>query len=171
MGTDKATLVIGGETLAVRAARVLASVCDPVIEVGPGVSGLRCTREAPPGGGPLAGLVAGAGALGTLPVVLLACDMPFVDAPLLRLLADWPGEGTVVPVADGRFQYACARYGTSSIDEAAAALRRGPAGLRQATDTATTYLHDAWRSVAPPHAFADLDTPADLERFGLQARR
>jgi molybdopterin-guanine dinucleotide biosynthesis protein A len=171
LGVDKATLVIDGETLAVRAAGVLASVCDPVIEVGAGASGLRSTREDPPGGGPLAALVAGAEALGTLPVVLLACDMPFVDAPLLRLLAEWPGDGTVVPVADGRFQYACARYGARSIDEAVAALRRGPAGLKHATDTTTTYLHDEWRAVAPPHAFADLDTPTDLERFGFDGHR
>jgi len=97
--------------------------------------------------------------------------MPFVEAPLLRLLAGWPGDGAVVPVADGRFQYACARYGARSIDEAVAALRRGPAGLKHATDTTTTYLYDEWRAVAPAHAFADLDTPADLERFGFDAHR
>jgi molybdopterin-guanine dinucleotide biosynthesis protein A len=171
MGIDKATLVIGGETLAARAARVLAAVCDPVIEVGLGVTGLRAMREEPPGGGPLAALVAGARALGELPVVLLACDMPFVEAPLLRLLADWPGSGTVVPVSNGRFQYACARYGRASIDEAVAALRHGPAGLKHAMDTTVTYLHDEWRAVAPDHAFSDLDTPEDLQRFGLEGHR
>jgi molybdopterin-guanine dinucleotide biosynthesis protein A len=171
MGVDKATLVVDDEALAVRAARVLASVCNPIVEVGPGTSGLRAVREDPPGRGPLAALVVGAGALGTLPVVLLACDMPFVEPPLLRLLAEWPGDGTVVPVADGRIQYACARYGARSVDEAVAALRRGPAGLKHATDTMTTYLHDEWRAVAPAHAFADLDTPADLERFGFDGHR
>ncbi len=171
LGVDKATLVVDGEPLAVRTGRVLASVCDPVVEVGPGVSGLRAVREDPPGAGPLAAFVAGANALGVVPVLLLACDMPFVEAPLLRLLAQWPGDGTVVPVADGRFQYACARYGAASIDEAVAALRRGRAGLKDATDATTAYLYDEWRAVAPAHAFADLDTPADLERFGFGGRR
>jgi molybdopterin-guanine dinucleotide biosynthesis protein A len=171
MGVDKATLVVDGEALARRTARVLASVCDPAVEVGPGVSGLRAVREDPPGAGPLAALVAGAAALGTIPLLLLGCDMPFVDAPLLRLLADWPGTGTVIPVADDRFQYACARYGSGAIDAAVAALGRGVGGLKCATDAGTIYLHDEWRAVAPPHAFADLDTPADLERFGFGGRR
>jgi molybdopterin-guanine dinucleotide biosynthesis protein A len=171
MGFDKARLRIGDETLAARAARVLTAVCDPVVEVGPGVTDLPLTHEEPLGAGPLAALVAGARAVGTLPLILLACDMPFVEAPLVRLLADWPGAGTVVPVADGRFQYACARYGAGSIDEAVAVLRTGPGGLKHATDTTVTYLHHEWRAVAPAHAFSDLDTPEDLERFGLGTHR
>ena len=47
MGTDKARLVVDGETLAARSARVLAAVCEPVIEVGPGVSGLPAVEEEP----------------------------------------------------------------------------------------------------------------------------
>ena len=34
MGRDKATLVINGEMLAARGARILQSVCDPVLEAG-----------------------------------------------------------------------------------------------------------------------------------------
>ncbi|MCU1467162.1 MAG: molybdopterin-guanine dinucleotide biosynthesis protein, partial [Actinomycetia bacterium] len=113
MATDKASIVWRGETLAARAARVLASVCVPVVEVGFGVSGLPCMREDPPGAGPLAALVAGARSLSGKggPVVLLACDLPFVEAPVLQLLAEWPGAPTVIPVVDGRLQYVCARYG------------------------------------------------------------
>src|SRR5690242_17474300 len=124
MGTDKARLVVDGETLAARGARVLADVCDPVIEVGPGVSGLPAIEEEPRGGGPLVALLAGRGALGNpRAVVLLACDLPFVEPALLRLLVDRPGWGTVVPVVEGRFQYACARYGAAAFDEAVGALR------------------------------------------------
>jgi molybdopterin-guanine dinucleotide biosynthesis protein A len=172
MGVDKATLVFDGETLAARAARVLTEACDRVVEVGPGVTGLRAVREDPPGAGPLAALVTGAGALGSLPVVLLACDMPFVDAPLLRLLAQWPGDGTVVPVADGRYQYACARYGAASINEANAALRAGHGGLKHAIGATVTYVPEReWQAVAPAHAFADLDTPDDIARFGRDGPR
>jgi molybdopterin-guanine dinucleotide biosynthesis protein A len=173
MGVDKATLVFRGETLAVRAARVLRAVCDPVVEVGPGVTDLPSIREDPPAGGPLAALVAGVHALDVVPAMLRACDMPFVDEPLVRLIAEWPGDGTVVPVAGGRFQYACARYGGASIDEAVAALRQpGGAGLRAATDTSVTYVdEDTWRAVTSPDAFADLDTPADLQRFGFDVHR
>ena len=96
---------------------MLASVCDPVVEVGPGVSGLPAVREEPPGAGPLVALLAGVGALGEpSSVILLACDLPNVSPELLRLLVEWPGSGTVIPVVDGRFQYACARYGAATLD-------------------------------------------------------
>ena len=61
MGTDKARLVVNGETLAAHAARVLSAVCDPVIEVGQGVTGLPAIQEDPAGAGPLVALVAGVG--------------------------------------------------------------------------------------------------------------
>ncbi len=46
LGVDKASLVVDGETLAARAARVLTLVCAPVIEVGRGRLGRSCLREA-----------------------------------------------------------------------------------------------------------------------------
>ena len=49
---------LDGETLAVRAARRLAAVCAPVVEVGDGVSGLPRPRSAARGAGPLAALAA-----------------------------------------------------------------------------------------------------------------
>src|SRR5205809_839007 len=41
MGRDKAELVVAGERLADRAARVLQTVCDPVLEIGTGHSVLE----------------------------------------------------------------------------------------------------------------------------------
>jgi len=169
MGTDKARIVVDGETLAARAARVLTAVCDPVIEVGPSVSGLPAVVEDPRGAGPLVALLAGVGALGNpRAVILLACDLPFVEPPLLQLLVEWPGAGSVVPVVDGRFQYACARYGAAALDEALAALRAGVSSLRGIAGADCEYLTESeWREVASPRAFADVDTPDDLERLGL----
>jgi len=169
MGTDKARLVVDGETLAARSARALSSVCDPVVEVGPRVSGLPAVEEEPRGAGPLVALLAGVGALGhPRVVVLLACDLPFVDPALLRLLVEWPGTGTVIPVVDGRFQYACARYGPAALDEARAALRTGVASLRAIASADCEYLTaDDWGEVTTARAFADVDTPEDWERLGL----
>jgi molybdopterin-guanine dinucleotide biosynthesis protein A len=174
MGVDKATLVIDGETLAVRGARTLAAVCAPVIEVGPGVSGLRSVREDPPGGGPLAALVAGADALGVMPVMLLPCDMPFVEEELLAFVANQPGQGSVIAIAGDRPQYGCARYGAGSLERARAALARGERSFVRglADDDSIDYVTpDAWRAVAPEHAFTDLDTPDDLQRFGFGTHR
>jgi molybdopterin-guanine dinucleotide biosynthesis protein A len=169
MRTDKARIVWRGETLAVRAARVLASVCEPVVEAGSGVTGLQCVREDPPGAGPLAALVAAAEVLGTRgPVVLFACDMPFVEEPLLRLVADRHGDATVVPVADGRLQLTCARYGPAAISRARDALACGERALRAAVGTDfEAVAEDEWRPTGGPDAFVDLDTPEDLARLGL----
>lgn len=169
MGTDKAQLVVRGETLAARSARVLASVCDPVVEVGSGVSGLPAVQEEPPGGGPLVALLAGVGALGRpRSVILLACDLPNVSSELLRLLVEWPGSGTVVPVVEGRFQYACARYGPGALDEALAAVRTGGSSLKQLAAADCEYIAESeWGAVATALDFADVDTPEDLRRLGL----
>jgi molybdopterin-guanine dinucleotide biosynthesis protein A len=169
MGTDKARLVVNGETLAARSARVLASVCDPVVEVGPGVSGLPAVQEEPPGAGPLVALLAGVGALGApKTVILLACDLPNVTSELLRLLVEWPGSGSVIPVVDERFQYACARYGAAALDEAATIVRAGGSSLRQLGDSQCEYISESdWGPVARATDFADVDTPEDLRRLGL----
>jgi molybdenum cofactor guanylyltransferase len=169
MGTDKARLVVNGETLAARSARVLGAVCDPVVEVGPGVSGLPAISEDPPGAGPLVALLAGVGALGgPRSVVLLACDLPNVTPAVIRLLVDWPGSGTVIPVVDGRSQYACARYGQAAFDEAHALLRLGLTSLRGIAESGCEYISEAeWGGVASASTFADVDTPEDLHRLGL----
>jgi molybdopterin-guanine dinucleotide biosynthesis protein A len=168
MGRDKATMVVNGEQLARRAARVLSAVCDPVIEVGRGVTELRCVRESPAGAGPLAAFVAGADALGADAVLLLACDYPFVDAPVLRLIAEWPGRRTAIPLAGDRLQYACARYGPESVAEAKLGLQTANVSLRRAAEVDHDLIPEPmWSAVAPEHTFCDVDTPADLRALGL----
>ncbi len=169
LGVDKATLVVNGERLADHAARVLGAVCTTVVEVGPGIAGLPSCREDPVGSGPLAALVAGARALGadaSRGVILLACDLPGVEEPLVRLLADWPGAATVVPVADGELQSVCARYGLEALEEASVAIAAGERSLRGLLARAAHDRLDesVWGAIAPLDAFADVDTPADLAR-------
>ena len=59
LGRDKATITVGGTTLAERTAALLEQVARPVIEVGPGYTSLICVREEPTGEGPLAAMAAG----------------------------------------------------------------------------------------------------------------
>jgi molybdopterin-guanine dinucleotide biosynthesis protein A len=171
LGFDKSSVRIGDETLAVRAARVLGAVCSPIVEVGPGRSGLRAVREVPAGSGPLAGLVAGADALAASSVVLLGCDLVRVESPLIELLAQWPGAPTAVPVLDGEPQFVCARYGPDAIAAARELLVNGERSLRAlfAAAGADLVAESQWRAVAPADAFDDLDTPDDLTRLGLRA--
>jgi molybdenum cofactor guanylyltransferase len=165
MGFDKATFALDGETLAMHAAGVLRGVCDPVVEVGPGATTLPCVREQPEGQGPLAALLAGADALATDgPIVVLACDLPFIAEPAVRWLADYHAPGSVVPVIGGREQYSCARWSAVAIAHGRAAYARGERALRTLVDAG-----DTTRAAADEHAtaFADVDTPGDLRRLGL----
>lgn len=174
MGQPKAWLEVGGRSC-------IARVRDACLEAGFGVEfqgALPGVREAfpadrlhpdpEPGGGPLAALVAALSRHPGAPVLLLACDMPFLSVSLLQgvagavAAADW-----VVPTAGDRFHPLCAAYAPAVLPPARAlvaaghrdmqALLRSP-GLRG-------------RAVAPDPAWGDPDvlllnvnTPADLER-------
>jgi molybdopterin-guanine dinucleotide biosynthesis protein A len=177
MGRDKALLVVDGQSLAERGARLLGQVAAPVVEVGAGHSGLPAVREDPPGSGPLAALGAGGAELRRLghdgPLVVLAVDMPFVTAGLLRLLAGRPGPpATAVPRdGQGRPQPLCARYGSDALVVASGLLATGERSLRALLATldaagAVGWVDPAeWEPVAGPDAFCDLDTPGDLDRL------
>ena len=169
MGTAKAGLLLEGETLARRAARVLGAVCESVVEVGPGWTELPSVLEDPPGSGPLAALVAGADALDVHgPVLLLACDLPFVEEELLRLLIDWPGVATVVPIdAAGVAQPVCARYSAVGIERARALLATGERSLQPlVSDRGAERI-----SGFPVRALTDVDTPETARELGLEFPR
>ena len=173
MGVDKAQLAVDGESLAARAARVLVAMCDPVVEVGDGHSGLPHVRESPSGSGPLAALAAGGTALRALmhhgPALLLAVDLPRVDEGLLQWLRDRPGAPTAVPEVDGRLQPVCARYGPDALIAADSLVTGGIRALRALFDVVDhdVITESEWRLVAAVDAFTDIDTPADAARFGI----
>lgn len=183
MGTDKAMLKVEGAELAPRAGAVLAAVTAPALEAGPGRSGLPVVPEPFPGQGPMVALAAAwtelsaRGHLG--PVVVLACDLPLVDEPLLRLLASWPTSDSVVPVVDGHPQPLCARLSPAALDLAAVLASAPAAGPRSHRShrslrsllaaTPVTWLGPAeWGPVASPRSFADVDRPTDLDALGLR---
>lgn len=174
LGVDKATLMLDGETLAARAARLLSAICMRVVEVGPGASTLPAVREAPPGSGPLRALVAGAQALATAApidsVVLLACDLPNV-APVLDVLITISGDQVVIPVDEhGRRQYVCARYGPDALARAAALAECGERSLRALIDGLES-AHVMELDGFAPGVFADIDSPEDAQRAGIDLHR
>lgn len=174
LGTDKATLVARGERLVDRLSRLLGEVCDPVLEIGPGYGECPSVRETPPGGGPLAALAAGASALAGRryegAALVLAVDLPGIDAAVLAWLAQHPAPATVVPIVDGMPQTLCARYGRDALGAVPALLASGERSLRALL--AAVPVHEAhvdeWGRVASAAAFADVDTPEDAARAGIE---
>lgn len=171
MGRDKASILLpDGRTCAQTVAARLTAVADPVLEVGPGASGLRAVPDDRPGAGPLAALATGWAALAGMghagPVLVLACDLPRVTVPLLDLLARASGNGTVVPMVGGRPQPLCARFGPVALDQCQRLVASGRRSLMSLLEaTPTDWLGpEAWSEVADEHCFDDIDTPEDLAR-------
>jgi molybdenum cofactor guanylyltransferase len=177
LGQDKAQIVVGDTMLAIRTATLLRFVVEIAVEVGPGVSGLPSTMEQPPGGGPLAALAAGCRALRerghTGSALAVACDLPLLSEPLLRLLIEWNSLGSVVPLVQGRPQPLCARWSAKDLDAAELLFLQGSRSLKHlTTQTDVVLLSEAeWGLVAKQEQFSDIDTPEDLKRLSPMMKK
>jgi len=120
MGFPKARLRLStGEALLERTVRVVCEAgLDPVL-VGSHVPIEPCLRlpsirslpDAAPDSGPLGGLVSLLDAADGECVVVVACDMPYLDAAHLRRLTEAPrGAPVIAPRWDGRWEPLAARY-------------------------------------------------------------
>jgi molybdopterin-guanine dinucleotide biosynthesis protein A len=174
MGHDKTQLLLDGETLALRTARLLSRVVTTAVEVGPGVSGLTVVLEQPRGGGPLVAVAAGRTKLRSIghegAALVIACDLPFVSEALLRLLVEWDSVGSVVPIVDGLAQPLCAKWGPDDLDSARDLADRGVRSIRHLSHQpgATLLDQSVWGRVASDRDFADVDSPDDVHSLGLQ---
>jgi molybdenum cofactor guanylyltransferase len=169
MGRDKAEQVVGGVRLAELVARALCKVVDPVFVVGPHVvAGLRSVSDA--GVGPLGALVSGWEQLlaegQTGPVVVAACDLPFVTSDLVAFLVGKLGDADAVcPVFQGRDQVLLACYAPVALERATRLTRGGERSLRAllAEMAVNRIPEQEWSTVAPLEALLDVDTPEELE--------
>jgi molybdopterin-guanine dinucleotide biosynthesis protein A len=173
MGFDKASVQVDGVPNAVRLAAVLGEVASPVVEVGPGRSGLVAVDEQPPGQGPLSATCAAWETLRAMghfgPVLVVACDLPFVTAEDLGLLATWPGPASVVPVAAGRPQPLCARWSPEDLSAARLLVQGGERSMKALLLRPGVVFVDEkhWPEGKARRVFADFDTPSDLADLGL----
>jgi molybdopterin-guanine dinucleotide biosynthesis protein A len=125
-GVDKAAVEVAGRSLL---DHVLASVeaAASVVVVGdprPTRHPVEWVRERPAGGGPVAGLAAALSAVTAEVLVLLACDLPLIDADAVRrLVGSTAGaDGAVLVDRAGRRQPLAAAYRSAAIRSAVAKL-------------------------------------------------
>lgn len=171
MGSDKASLPFGAETLVQRVVGVVGSVTDEVVVVGrvnaTVPASTRVIADPVDGRGPLAGLLTGLDAVDARHVVLVACDLPLlVPAVVVRLLELVGDADACVPRIDGIEMPACAVYATRVREHARQQLASGDRSLRGLLDR----LQVRWvsaeelRDVDPDlRSFLDCDTPEDYE--------
>ena len=174
MGDDKATLLLGEQTLLQRVAdvvtplfaQVLVSVRRPRPEIDlPQVCDVHADA------GPLAGLYAALDRATTPQapwIFAVATDMPFVRPALIELLAARrAGYDAVVPVVHGHPQPLAAFYAASALAPISALLETpgGRRSLRAALSQLNVcYVGQSELIAADPQlrSFFDLDTPQDL---------
>ncbi|MCA1832634.1 MAG: molybdenum cofactor guanylyltransferase [Actinomycetota bacterium] len=161
MGRDKASLDVGGIPIGLRAAAALAAVADPVLIVGNDIGGgYEVVDDARRG--PLAAFAAGAAALRARghdgAILLLACDMPFVDAELLASIASAIGKADgAIPVAGDRDQPLAACYSVRAAVTAQKLVAGGHSAMRDLIGALRVH-----RVEIDETALMDVDTPQDL---------
>jgi molybdenum cofactor guanylyltransferase len=172
-GQAKPQLQVGGRTML---ASVLAAVADADrrVVVGPPQpvpEDVVRVREHPPGGGPVAALRAGLPEVTTDVVVVLAGDLPFLTAALvreLRLLLT--GDGVMVVDDTGRDQLLLGAWRTSALRPAVAGTS-GPVPLRRVLAPLAVQRYRPAIELGSPPPWMDCDTPADLARARRVADR
>jgi molybdenum cofactor guanylyltransferase len=175
-GKPKGLARIGGTRIADRALSALRAATHEVIvvandpEAEAWFPGLRIVPDDSPGRGPLAGIATALAAADGTAVLIVAWDMPFVTADLLRELRrrGEAGAGAVVPVhgADDRAEPLCAWYAPIALAHCRQLLA---AGVQRAGALADAIPHaarvteaDLVRFGAPARLFTSVDTPGQL---------
>jgi molybdenum cofactor guanylyltransferase len=197
-GPDKPTLVVGGRRL-LDAVLDAVTDADPRILVGPDslwsaarpAAGVERVLEAPPGGGPVAGLAAGLARLIDSPagerggqasdlrrysadfVAVLAADLPFLTGAAVgrlrdALLLDSTVDGAVYVDGDGRRQTLCGMWRVGPLQAALDRLTAtGLAGARMRDLLAGLRTAEVRHQEAGPPPWYDCDEPDDL----IEARK
>lgn len=172
MGRDKATLVVGGRTLAQRAADLLGSVCPEVLVADRGrgvVPGLPSAEDGP-GRGPAGGLLGAARHVPGRPLLALACDLPRVPAALLGALVELAARRSAdltLPRSPRGPEPLVAVYGPkalTALEERVAAGEHALVGLLGRDGLTVAVLEGAAlaRFGDPADLFRNVNTPDDL---------
>ncbi|MBI2855238.1 MAG: molybdenum cofactor guanylyltransferase [Chloroflexi bacterium] len=173
MGQDKALLSLGGKPL-------IEHVIQRIKPLVAGVSlvvnepetyrflGLPIVRDPEPHQGPLMGLYAGLMACPTPWALVVACDTPFLQEPLLRKLLDGSEDKTVVVTeVGGERQPLPALYAAFCAADIGAMLQAGRRALRDLVSSVPVrVIQEAEVRALDPemHSFLDLDTAEELRK-------
>jgi molybdenum cofactor guanylyltransferase len=176
-GRDKLAAPYRGRPLLEQTVGRVAAVCDEVVIViapgaaAPPVAGARFVHDAREGEGPLAGAVAGLGAVDTELSVLVGGDMPeLAPAVLAEMLRSASASGAdAVALRDGdRVRpLPCALRTAPALASARELYETGERSLRALVTRLRPEAIDeaVWSALDPSRGTVfDVDEPADLER-------
>ncbi len=173
-GVDKSRLVVGGRTIISRQAEVLRQIADEVFVVGehperPADSDLPCYDDVVAGVGAIGGLYTALEVASADLVLVVACDLPFLEASMLERLFE------LAATADAAWVRTAA-----GVEPLVACYRRGVrAELRAAIDEGRLKLADLSRTLEirelagtelaqfgdPARLLTNVNTPDEYERI------
>jgi len=179
MGRDKATLRIAGRTLLERTLDVLAALFDELLVVGRPVPetvssspvtrhASRVTHHVPdaiPGAGPLGGIYSGLLAMSRPFGFFVACDMPCLDATVIRRQLELLREGgadAVVPSWDGYWEPLHAAYSQECLPAARQQLEERDFRIRSFFPRVNVVLWNIRAEGLTPRPFTNVNTKGDL---------
>ena len=179
-GAPKALAEVGGRRIIDRVLEAIAEAVRDVVLIAnePAVFGdveLPARPDRITGMGPLAGIETAlrwAMEMGRPGALVVACDMPFVSAPLLREIvgrATAGGANAVIPESTGRrrIEPLCAWYsvrGLGAVERALASGERSLVALAASVRAERIALADVRRFGDPDVIFLNVNTPGDLQR-------
>lgn len=169
MGQDKATMRFHGRPMVSTVAERLRTCSDDVFVVAKtdlGIDGERVVIDSIDADTPLAGVFTALEAAQHPMVFVCACDMPFVDARVVRLLAERLGPHDVaVPITD-RPEPLHAVWRSAVAPALERALADGRWALRRVLEDLDVAEVDDWNVLDPEErTFLNLNTPTDIERL------
>lgn len=174
MGTDKAQLLVAGQTFAQRIAAEMFEVVDSVTLVGRNLGKLHPQLPSVPDVYENWGALGGVhGALSACPspwALVVACDLPLVTTGLFgHLAALREGQDAVAPIqSDGTPQPLCALYARIPCLNLAAQLiktgERKPVALLQSVRTRWVAFAEIGALPGAQHFFENVNTPQDYDQ-------
>jgi molybdopterin-guanine dinucleotide biosynthesis protein A len=174
LGLDKALLRFGDAPLLQIVVDRITQVCDHVVvavDRPERYQELRLSAnlvaDASPGLGPISGLQSGLQASDAEHILVVACDLPFLNVELLRFMADMPRSyQALVPRSEGRWQPLCAIYARSCLKVVDAMVSAGGGSIHQLLERLDVQQLDEeeMRRLDPQRlSFLNLNERSDLE--------
>ncbi len=174
MGTDKAHLLLAGQTFVQRIAAAMSQAASTVTLVGRDAANfqtsLPCVADVYGQWGALGGVHAALAACQSPWALVVACDLPFVTGPLLTRLAGLRQDfAAVAPIQnDDRPQPLCALYRVNPCLEKANELiksrERRPVALLQSVRTRWVTFGELADLDSADRFFDNINTPQDFAR-------
>lgn len=175
LGRDKSLLELDGQPLLARTVQRLDALGDDLVVVTNDAAryeslslAARFVPDEKPGMGSLMGIYSGLQATCHPHALVLACDMPFLDLPLLRYMASLaPGHDVVIPRLGSLLEPLHAIYGKSCVPIIEELLDRGERKIVAFLQSVRVrYVEEAELDRFDPEhlSFVNVNTPQDWVR-------